>query len=57
MKDQLKVDHHQICGSKEKNKRKAIYSFLDSYHGSPAELEACKQLLKYAMDENDKDTV
>jgi hypothetical protein len=45
----------KICGCKEKNVRKVIYSFLDSYHSLwmdkrdviLAELEACEQFLKY----------
>jgi hypothetical protein len=52
----------KTCGCKEKNKKKVTYSFLDSYHSLcidkrdiiSAELEACKRLLKYAVDESDK---
>jgi hypothetical protein len=55
----------KVCGCKEKNSRKVTYSFTDSYHSLcidkkniiSAELEACEQLLKYAVDENDKNTV
>jgi len=56
----------KTCGCKEKNKKKKVtYSFLDSYHSLcidkrdiiSAELEACERLLKYAVDESDKNTV
>jgi hypothetical protein len=56
----------KICGCKQKNSRKKIvYSFLDGYHSLCidkrdvilAELEAYERLLKYAVDENDKNTV
>jgi hypothetical protein len=55
----------KICGCKGKNSRKITYSFTDRYHSLCigkrdiilAELEACEGLLKYAVDENDKNTV
>ena len=57
----------KTCGCKEKNnnRRKVTYSFLDSYHNLcidkkdiiSAELEACKQLWKYTVDESDKNTI
>ena len=55
----------KICGCKEKNVRNVIYSFLDSYHSLcidkrdtiSAELEACEQLLKYDLDNIDKNIV
>jgi hypothetical protein len=55
----------KICGCKDKNSRKITYSFTDSYYSLCidkrdiifAELQACELLLKYALDENDKNTV
>jgi hypothetical protein len=55
----------KTCGSKENNKRKVTYAFVDSYHSlcldkkdiMYAELEACERLLKYAVDEGDKKTI
>jgi hypothetical protein len=54
----------KTCGSKENNKRKVTYAFVDSYHSlcldkkdiMYAELAAC-ELLKYAVDEGDKKTI
>jgi hypothetical protein len=55
----------KICGCKDKGVSKVRYSFPDSYHSLCidkrdvilAELEACEQLFKYAVDENDKNTL
>ena len=55
----------KTCGCREKNKRKVTYQFIDSYHSlcldkkdiMYAELEACEKLLKYALDEGEKNTV
>jgi hypothetical protein len=51
----------KMYGCKEKNVRKVIYSFLDSYIALMdkrdvilAELEVCEQLLKYNLGEVDK---
>jgi hypothetical protein len=54
----------KTCGCKEK-KMKVTYSFVDAYHSLCldkkdvilAELEACRRLSRYAMDELDKKTI
>jgi hypothetical protein len=54
----------RTCGCKEK-KRKVTYSFVDAYHSLCldkkdmilAELEACRRLSEYAIDEADKKTI
>ena len=55
----------KTCGCREKNRRTVTYQFIDCYHSLCldkkdlifAELEACERLLKYALEEVDKDTV
>jgi hypothetical protein len=55
----------KTCGSKDNNRMKVTYAFVDSYHSlcidkkdiMYAELEACEKLLKYAVDESDKKTI
>lgn len=54
----------KTCGCKEKVK-KVTYSFIDSYHSLcidkrdiiSAELEACERLLKYTVDNADRETI
>ena len=54
----------KTCGCREKNRRTVTYQFIDSYHSLCldkkdlifAELEACERLLKYAVDEGDRNT-
>ena len=54
----------KTCGCREKNRRTVTYRFIDSYHSLCldkkdlifAELEACERLLKYAVDEGDRNT-
>jgi hypothetical protein len=55
----------KTCGCRKKNKRRVTYEFIDSYHSLCldkkdiiyAELEACKRLLKYMLDDRDKKTI
>ncbi len=55
----------KTCGCRESNKRKVTYALVDSYHSLCldkkdiiyAELEACKKLLKYTLEEDDKKTI
>ncbi|MFY9798518.1 MAG: hypothetical protein WAK17_13525 [Candidatus Nitrosopolaris sp.] len=55
----------KTCGCREKNKRIVTYQLIDSYHSlcldkkdiMYAELEACDRLLKYAVEESDKNTI
>jgi hypothetical protein len=54
----------RTCGCKERS-RKVTYSFIDSYHSLCldkrdiilAELDACRKLLRYAVDETEKKTI
>jgi hypothetical protein len=63
MEEPLKI-LAKTCGCKEKEK-KVTYSFIDESHGLyidkkviiSAELEACEQLLKYRVDNADKETI
>jgi hypothetical protein len=55
----------KISASREKNKSKVVYEFIDSYHSLCldkkdiiyAQLEAYDRLLEYVSDEQDKRTV
>ena len=55
----------ETCGSREKNKSKVTYEFIDSYHSLCldkkdiiyAELAASDRLLEYVSDEQDTRTV
>ena len=55
----------KTCGCKEKNIQKVTYSFTDGYHGLcidkkdilSAELEACKRLLRNAIDESERTAI
>jgi hypothetical protein len=55
----------KTCGCKERKNNKVIYSLTDTYHSLcldkkdilSAELEACKRLLKNAIDESERKAI
>lgn len=55
----------KTCGCVQRNKRKIAYALIDSYHGQcldkkdiiESELMACESLLKYTIEEHDRQIV
>ncbi len=55
----------KICGCKEMNKQKVTYAFSPDFHSLcrdkkdiiQSEIEACERLLKYAMNESEREVI
>lgn len=55
----------KTCGCVQRNKRKITYALIDSYHGLcldkkdiiESELMACERLLKYTIEEHDRQII